>query len=572
MKRSPQGYFALTLHAHLPFVLGHGRWPHGSDWLSEVTVDCYLPLLDWLTGEAAAHRSPHFTIDLSPVLAAQLAAPAFKAEVEGFMRARIQSARENRAEFSRDGRDHLVSLTQFWEQFYRDRLEQFERLNGDLLTAFRHFQSEGHIEVITCAATHGYLPLLSRDESIDLQFRVAVAAHTRHFGAPPAGIWLPECGYRPRYDWTPPVGPHKGKRRVRRRGIEEFLADHGLRFFFTDAHLVRGGGPLAVYRGVFPALRAFAETEGPSYQRDRSPYVPYAVASRGGHGSAIAFVRDPETTLQVWSRDGGYPGDGWYLEFHKMHFPGGHRYWRVTHPKSDLAAKEIYEPAQAAARTQAHGEHFVALLTRVLAAHQDHAGHPGLACSPYDAELFGHWWFEGPRWIRAVYEHLADSPIEPVDCRTYLEHAAPAEVLSLLEGSWGEGGDHRVWLNRETEWTWEMVYTAEDEFWTLARRVRGRSSGVVGRVLAQLAREFLLLQASDWQFLITTWSARDYAERRFAEHYGHFTRLAQLLRGLIDGASLAAPEEEFLTAREEQNFVFPDVLTHVETACELSAP
>ncbi len=571
MKRNPLGYFALMLHAHLPFVLGHGRWPHGSDWLSEVTVDCYLPLLDWLA-TSPAQRGPHLTIDLSPVLVAQLAAPSFKVEVEEFLRTRIQSGRDNRAEFAQNGREQLVALTEFWVQFYKDRLAQFERLNGDLVKAFQHYHSEGRIEVITCAATHGYLPLLSRDESIELQLRVAVAAHTHHFGAPPAGIWLPECGYRPRYDWTPPVGPYKGKRRVRRRGLEEFMAGHALRFFFTDVHLVRGGGPLAIYRGVFPALRALAETEGPSYQHDRTPYLPYVVSSRGGDGSAVAFVRDPETTLQVWSRDGGYPGDTWYLEFHKKHFPGGHRYWRVTHPKSDLATKEIYEPAQAAARARAHGEHFVDLLTRVLTAYRAQTGHSGIACSPYDAELFGHWWFEGPRWIEAVYERLADSPIEPVDCRTYLEHAAPTQGLSLLEGSWGEGGDHRVWLNRETEWTWEMIYTAEEEFWTLARRSRGRSSAPVRRVLAQLAREFLLLQASDWQFLITTWSARDYAERRFAEHYGHFTRLAQLLRGLVEGGTLAVPEEEFLSAREEQNFVFPDVITHVEASCELATP
>ncbi len=572
MTRNPLGYFAFTLHAHLPFVLGHGRWPHGSDWLSEVTVGTYLPLLETLEAEAAAHRSPHLTIDISPVLAEQLAAPAFKAEIEAFLRARIQSARENRADFARDGRDQLVALTHFWEEFCHRRLEQFERLNGNLLPAFRALQADGHIEIITSAATHGYLPLLGHDESIDLQLRVGIATYRRHFNSAPKGVWLPECAYRPRYEWTPPIGPQKGKRRFRRRGIEEFLADHALTFFITDVHLVRGGVPLSVYRDFFPALRTMAGTEGPSYHRERTPYHPYIVASRGGRGSAIAFVRDPESTMQVWSREGGYPGDEWYLEFHKKHFPGGHRYWRVTHPKSDLGAKQIYEPAQARVRAQTHAEHFVGLLTGVLASYRDSTGHPGLACSPYDAELFGHWWFEGPQWIQAVYDRLADAAIEPVECHTYLDRTPPTEALSLLEGSWGEGGDHRVWFNRDTEWTWEMVYNAEDEFWALARRCRGRGPEVVRRVLAQLAREFLLLQASDWQFLITTWSSRDYAETRFAEHNSNFTRLAQLLRGVIEGKTMTPPEEEFLTAREEQNFLFPDVATHVEAACELAGP
>ncbi len=571
MQRNPLGYFALTLHAHLPLVLGHGRWPHGSDWLSEVAINCYLPLLAFLSNEAASHRSPHLTIDFSPVLSEQLASPAFRTEIEEFLRMRIRAAREDRTEFSRNGHDQLVALTHFWEDYYGDRLDQFERINGDLLGAFRRLHDEGHIELITCAATHGYLPLLSWDESIDLQLRVAVDTHARHFGRPPAGIWLPECAYRPRYEWTPPVGPNKGKRRTRRRGIEEFLAERALQFFFTDVHLIRGGRPLAIYRDVFPPLKSFAETEGPSYQREYPPYQPYVVASRGGHGSAIAFVREPETTLQVWSREGGYPGDEWYLEFHKKHFPGGHRYWRVTHPKSDLGDKEVYDPTQAGARAQAHGSHFVDLLTRVLKTPPDHADLPRIACSPYDAELFGHWWFEGPQWIGAVYQRLATSAIQPLDCRSYLERAHPEQIVSLLEGSWGEGGDHRVWLNRETEWTWEMIYAAEDQFWPLARRCRGHGSAVVRRVLAQLVREFLLLQASDWQFLITTWSARDYAEQRFAEHYGHFTRLARVLHGLLDGASLESSEQEFLAAREVQNFVFPDVLAHVDAACELAA-
>ncbi len=572
MNRAPLGYFALTLHTHIPFVLGHGRWPHGSDWLSEVTVDCYLPLLDTLQALAAARLSPHLTINISPVLAEQLAAPAYKVEIEGFLRARIQSVRENRAEFARDGRDQLVGLTEFWEAFYRHRLEQFERLNGDLVGAFHRLQEEDHIELITCPATHGYLPLLRRDESIDLQLRVAIGTHAKRFGHPPAGVWLPECAYRPRYEWTPPAGPMKGKQRVRRRGIEEFLADQGLTFFFTDVHLVRGGRPISVYRDIFPALRTLAEAEGPSYPRDRTPYLPYIVASRGGRGSAIAFVREPETTLQVWSREGGYPGDEWYLEFHKKHFPGGQRYWRVTHPKSDLADKQLYEPARAAERARVHGEHFVGLLAQTLASFRAETGHPGIACSPYDTELFGHWWFEGPQWIQEVYHQLAESGIEPIDCPSYLEHHPPTQAVSLLEGSWGEGGDHRVWLNHDTEWAWDRVYTAEDEFWTLARAARGDGNALIRRVLAQLARELLLLQASDWQFLITTWAARNYAETRLAEHYANFTRLAQFLRRLRDGGTISSAEEEFLTAREEQNFIFPDVSAHVEAACELPAP
>lgn len=565
------GHFALVFHTHLPFVLGHGRWPHGSDWLMEVTAGCYLPLLHTLDALVAAGTSPQVTIDVSPVLAEQLAAPAFRAECEAFLRARITSAQENRAEFDRAGRSDLAGLADYWAQYYRDRLQQFERLDGDLMSALRRLQNAGHIEVITCAATHGYLPLLSRDESVDLQLRVATAAHRRHFGGPPSGIWLPECAYRPRYEWTPPVGPNKSRVRTRRRGIEELLAAHGLGFFFTDVHLIRGGSPLSAYRDYFPTLRRLPGPQAPVYRTDRSPHRAYLVASRGGHGAAAAFVRDPDTTLRVWSRDAGYPGDGSYLEFHKKHFPGGIRYWRVTDTRADLAEKQPYDPGAAHARTAAHAEDFVALLHRILSADRAHDRPPALVVSPYDTELFGHWWFEGPQWLAAVITRLGAAGITPTRCAGYLDAHPPEDTVALLEGSWGEGGDHRVWLNRDTEWTWERVYAAEDEFWRLAREVRERRDGPIRRILTQLARELLLLQASDWQFLITTWAARDYAEARVSDHHANFQRLAQLLQRAAAGGAVHPEDEEFLGAREGQNFLFADVAEHVAEACRVSA-
>jgi len=571
MARAPVGYFALVLHTHLPFVLGHGRWPHGSDWLSEVTVGCYLPLLSAFGRLAASDHSPHATINITPVLAEQFAAPGFKREIEEFLRTRIASARENAAEFERQGRADLLAGAYKWERFYRRRLEQFERLNGDLVGAFRALHEAGHIHLITCAATHGYLPLLLRDESVDLQLRLARATHIRHFGHAPRGIWLPECAYRPRYEWTPPVGPLRGRMRVRRKGIEEFLVDLGMAFFITDVHLARGGSALSAYRDYYPALRALSETPPPGFAGERSPYRPYLVASRGGRGEAVAFVRDPESTMQVWSRDAGYPGDEWYMEFHKKHFPGGLRYWRVTSPRSDLGSKLPYEPERARERTQAHADHFVGLLGHLLHSESARLGTPGIACSPYDTELFGHWWFEGPRWLEEVFTRLGPGGIEPVDCAAFLDRHPPTEAISLQEGSWGEGGDHRVWLNRDTEWTWERIYGAEEEFWTVAREAAREARPAVRRILAQAARELLLLQASDWQFLITTWAARDYAEARFAEHYANVTRLLQGLRRAVAGAALDAGDEEFLAAREIQNFVFPDIALHVQATLGLAA-
>jgi 1,4-alpha-glucan branching enzyme len=570
---SPRGHFLLTLHSHLPLVLGHGRWPHGSDWLSEVTIGCYLPLLEAVERLAAEGRRNLATINISPVLCEQLAHSSYRPEIETYLTHRLESVKENRAHFERTGEHALADLTYYWEQNYGHVLARFRALNGDVLGAFGRLARTGAIELITCAATHGYLPLLGRDESVALQLATGAASYRRHVGAEPRGIWLPECAYRPRYEWTPPAGPLKGKVRRRRRGIEEFLAMHGLRYFVTDAHLLQGGESLSAYRDYYPALRRVAgSVEHPQYRPDRTPYLPYLVASRGGHGEAIAFSRDPKTTLQVWSRGVGYPGDAWYLEFHKKHFPGGIRYWRVTDSRSDLGDKLIYVPQAARESLERHADHFTGLMIQVLDAEAQRSGRPVAACNPYDTELFGHWWFEGPEFLAAILRRFPDAGITVQTLGGYADLHPPQEAITLLEGSWGEGGDHRVWLNRDTEWTWEMAYTVEEEFWTLVESVAWEGRPLLERVLAQLARELLILQASDWQFLITTWAARDYAEERFAGHHAHVVRLANLLRDLSGGSPLQTADEQFLAERETQDFPFPDVLEHVRAARGVGSP
>jgi 1,4-alpha-glucan branching enzyme len=566
----PVGNLIFTLHTHLPFVLNHGRWPHGSDWLSEVAVESYLPLLRTLSRLAADDITPTVTINISPVLSEQLASPIFQEEVAAFLTQRLESCQESRRYFADNHQDDLVALCDYWKAFYEEARSQLDALGGDVLGAFQGLADREAIELITTAATHGYLPLLSRDESLDLQMRVAVAAHTRHFGRPPRGVWLPECAYRPRYEWTFPVGPRSGKVRYRRGGVEEILAQHHLAYFFTDIHLVRGGRALSAYRDYYPRLRTVAGPETLFHRRgERTPYASYRVASRGAGGDATAFVRDPETTLQVWSRDVGYPGDGWYLEFHKRHFPGGLRFWRVTHSKSDLADKQVYNPQMADERVQAHAEHFTTVVRDVLTRYAAEAGHPGILCSPFDTELFGHWWYEGPRWLDRVFRRLTDVGVQPVTAGQYNERAPAAQTITLLEGSWGEGGDHRVWLNKDTEWTWEMVYQAEEDFWAFIAATPWQRSPLLRKVVAQLGRELLLLEASDWQFLITTWSARNYAETRFAEHYADFARLLDLAKRAHGGGTLSWEDEEFLGGKEKQDFCFPDLADHLDAAAKV---
>jgi 1,4-alpha-glucan branching enzyme len=549
--------FSLVLHTHLPMVVNHGRWPHGSDWLNEAAFECYLPLLETIHRLVADGISPKWTLNISPVLAEQLASPEFQKELAFYYDNVRRACLDSRAHFANEDQKELVRLTHFWEEFYERMWELHRRIGGDIVGTFADLQRAGHVEVITCAATHGYLPLLSRDESIHLQLRTAVETHKRHFGVAPRGIWLPECAYRPRYEWTPPTGRESGRDRRLRPGVEEFLAQYHLEFFIADYHLLSAGAPVFAYRDYFPLG---PEMTGPpamkaSSATPRSPYASYRVASRGGTGDAVAFFRDPKTTLQVWSRDHGYPGEFQYLEFHKKHFPGGLRFWRITDASADLGTKQVYHPEVAQEKVTFHARHFVELVQATIA--EGTRGGDSIVCSPYDAELFGHWWFEGPVWLGEVAREMARAKVTAMTLSEALDAVPPRATLALPEGSWGEGGDHRVWLNPDTEWTWDRVYSAEAEWVELIQKSDG--SADIKRVLAQVSRELLLLQSSDWQFLITTGAARDYAERRVAEHYAEFKRLAEMARRLQQGDAMSVEAADLLRRLEREDFVFADL-------------
>jgi 1,4-alpha-glucan branching enzyme len=536
-------------------VVNHGRWPHGSDWLTEAAFECYLPLLETARRLVADGLSPKWTVNVSPVLAEQLASPEFQKELAFYYDNVRRACAESREFFEREGRDKIVELTWYWERFYERMWDLHRRIGGDIPGTFAELQRQGHVEMITCAATHGYLPLLSRDESIRLQLRTAVETHRRHFGAAPRGIWLPECAYRPRYEWTPPAGQHRDRRL--RPGLEELLAEVGLEYFVADAHLVAAAEPMFMYRDYIPR-KVVVDAAGPGTSRRAplSPYQPYRVASRGGAGSAVAFVRDPKTTLQVWSREHGYPGEYAYLEFHKKHFPGGLRFWRITDNSGDLGKKIVYDPALASEKAEGHARHFVELVQQTL--QEAGAQQPAVVCSPYDAELFGHWWFEGPQWLEHVARGMHRAGVAAATLGEALAGMSSPATVTLPEGSWGEGGDHRVWLNRETEWTWDRVYSAEAEWAEDLKRMR-HVDGDIRRVFTQATRELMLLSASDWQFLITTHAARDYAERRVAEHYADFKRLSEMARSLAEGQTMNAEAADTLRRLEREDFVFAHI-------------
>jgi 1,4-alpha-glucan branching enzyme len=563
MSSKPLGYFALVLHSHLPYVLSHGTWPHGTDWLVEAAAETYIPLLNVLRRLVSEGISPQVTIGVTPVLAEQLADDRFREEFLAYLHLKQEVARENEGEFLRRGDHQLADLAHFWWRYYEDIERDFrERYGSDLVGALRQLQEDGHIEVMTSAATHGYLPLLGRDTSVQAQVRLGVASYRHRFGRDPAGIWLPECGYRPRYPWQRPVGAPGSKPELR-KGVEEFVAEAGLRYFIVDSHLLAGGEALGVYLDRFEALRRLWERSAQGVVREpteRTVYRTYLASSTGDPAKSPAvFARDTRTAIQVWSGEHGYPGDYWYLEFHKKHFPGGLRYWRVTERTSDLGVKAPYEPERVPQRLRDQADHFVDVLRGVVQEQARKQDFP-VVCSPYDAELLGHWWFEGPEWLYQVLKRLArDEVVHTITCREYLEVNPPVEMVRLPEGSWGQGGFHWVWLNEWTEWTWRHIYEAEDRLATVLAQAPAQPTGTLAAVLDQLVRELLLLESSDWQFLITTWSARDYAENRFSTHFEDFRTLAAAAEGLLAGRAMEPGERALLEMLSRRDGLFPEV-------------
>ncbi|MBN2226330.1 MAG: DUF1957 domain-containing protein [candidate division Zixibacteria bacterium] len=564
-----KGYFAFVLHNHLPYVLAHGRWPHGMDWLSEAAGETYMQLLRVMWEMIEQGYKPKLTVDISPVLCEQLADHTFKDEFTTYLTQKIEAAEKDIVEFEKYKQPNMLANAKMWVEFYSKTLKSFNDINQDIIAQMRKLQDDGYLEIMTCGATHGYMPLLSRDETVQAQVKAAVKNYEKHFGRKPRGIWLPECAYRPRYAWSPPLPIDGSQDAYSRKGVDEFLSENGIDYFIVDSHLLKGGRSIGVYLDRFEALKRLwgqFEKEYKPREEDtaKTPREVYLVSSavEGKKPTAI-FTRDPDTGLLVWSGEHGYPGDGNYLDFHKKRFPGGNRYWAVTSAKSDLADKVEYNAKSAMSRLPENSDHFVGKIQEIIDAYHAESGREGILTAPFDAELFGHWWFEGPDFLKQVIMKIHDNPdVDLTFLSEHLNRVQPTDVISIPEGSWGEGGHHYIWLNQDNEWTWKYIYAAEKKMCELARHYTANKNTIGGElvdVMKQAARELMLLVASDWQFLISTWAARDYAELRLSEHYADFKRLAEIVDRMIGGARMSDGDREFYNDCCQRDTLFSEI-------------
>lgn len=490
----------MVLHAHLPFV----RHPEHDefleeDWLFEAISETYIPLLETFTGLRRDGVDFSVTMSLTPPLCEMLTDDLLCSRYLRRLERLIKLSKQEVQRTSRGDKEFHESACMYRDRFTRTREFFVEEAQGDLISVFRALQEAGNLEIITCPATHAFLPNLATPEGVRAQLSVAVENYKKHFGCQPRGIWLAECAYF--------------------EGLEEYLAEVGVKYFFVDTHGILYGAPRPKYGTYAPV------------------YCPNGVA---------AFARDIESSKQVWSSEDGYPGDDQYREFYRdlgfdghydyirpfLHGDGvrrniGIKYHRITGDVS-LQEKQPYSPSGARERAAEHAGNFVFNRLHQLKWLHEELNHKPIVISPYDAELFGHWWFEGPEFLNFLFRKVAfdQDDIELVTPSEYLAKHGKNQVIQPTFSSWGDKGYAEVWINASNDWIYRHLHHAEEKMVSLARRF-SNPAPIAERALSQAAREVLLAQASDWAFIMTTGTMVSYAEKRTREHVHNFLRLAQ---------------------------------------------
>ena len=410
---------------------------------------------------------------------------------------------------------------------FRKALEVFDTYNSDLVLAFRHFQDVGVLEIITCGATHGFLPLMQDyPNAVRAQVAVGCQSYSEHFGRAPRGIWNAECGYYP--------------------GLDKTLRDSGVRYFFTDTHGILFADRRPVY-GVFAPL-----------------YCPTGVA---------AFGRDLESSKSVWSAEEGYPGDFSYREFYRdigydldfdyiapyIHESGlriatGIKYFKISGRPCDLSEKQPYSHYNATEMIHSHAGNFMYNRERQVEHLSGLMNRPPIIVSPYDAELFGHWWYEGPDFLKSLFRklHYDSGTVKTITPSEYLERFPKNQVATPSMSSWGNKGYCEVWLEGSNDWIYRHLHKASERMINLANKNIKETDPIRLRMLNQASRELLLAQSSDWAFIMKTRTMVDYAVKRTKDHLLNFRDLWRMLE---DGTNNVT----YLEDLESRHNIFPKI-------------
>lgn len=550
-----KGYVSFVLHAHLPFI----HHPESNDyleesWLYEAISETYIPLLKnfkKLVDEGVNFR---ITMSMTPPLLSMLDNKLLQQKYINYLENLIELSEKEikRTTFN----EKMNNLSKYYYERYSEDLRLFrDEFKCDLISQFKHFQDIGVLEIITCGATHGYFPILYVNEkTVRAQIAVGVQTYERYFGKKPRGIWLPECGYIPEAD--------------------KYLREFGVDYAIVESHGVLYANPTPVYGTLAPIV---------------SP-----------QGFTV-FGRDMESSRQVWSSINGYPGDYNYRDFYRdigyeadydyikpyiahngVRVHTGIKYHRIT---GDTDNKDIYDIQWAKDSAERQAGHFLNSRTEQIESASHYMNKPPIVLCPYDAELYGHWWYEGPYWLYILFKKIYydECNFELITPSEYMDKYPEIQQCQPCRSSWGANGYSEVWLNPSNDYAHKHLHTAGDRMCELAYKFRDsydvlndldnqikelkrekkpitsitsssryRNTKLQVRALNQAARELLLAQSSDWLFIITNNTMVDYAHRRIKDHIGRFTRLYnELNSGKID--------RKFLSEIEEKDSVFPDI-------------
>ena len=522
--------FVLHLHGHLPWV-NHPEHEFflEEDWFFEGVADCYLPILAFMDGWERDGIPGAFTMGISPPLLSMMKEPNLQERTARYLNARVSLARRylSRIQADNEFREAAEDALARAERY----LDQFESLGRDLTRGFLHHWHQGRVELITCGVTHGLHPVLLDEGGIRAQVQEAVRIHEKFLGQRPRGIWLPECGISPK--------------------SFELLAEAGIVFTYGEDRSILLASP------------------PPAFGVHRPIYSPEGVA---------LFARDPGAAKEVWSAEEGYPGDFRYREFYRdlgydapddlldaAHLQGtgarkqvGLKLHRIT-GKVDLDGKRAYSPREAEEAVRGHAEHFVSRRSEDARRLKEMLGVEPCITASFDAELFGHWWFEGTRFIDLVVRNLAErakqdaSTPRAVSALQYLQSCHTHQVAEPAVSSWGDGGAFKVWVNGQNDHIWRKIHDARLRLGQQADRLRAEDSGsLLGRALRQATREVLLASSSDWPFIITMGTQMGYAGKRTLVHLSRAHRLLEALeQGHVD--------ENDLRQMESRDGILPDV-------------
>ncbi len=519
-----KGYLSLVLHGHLPFI----RHPEHENfleehWFYEAITETYIPLI--LIFEKLLNDGVDFrlTMTLSPTLISMFCDSLLQERYIRHIERLIELAEKETHRTQGQGEFH--GLAHMYFNNFKAARDTFLRYEKDLTRPFKELQDRGKLEIITCGATHGFFPLMDVcRESVRAQVKVAVDHYKSIFGKAPLGIWLPECGYAP--------------------GQDAILKENGLLYFLSDAHGVLHASPRPKY-GTFAPV-----------------YCKSGVA---------CFGRDIESSKQVWSSIEGYPGDYAYREFYRdvgfdlefnyikpyIHPDGirintGIKYFRIT---GDTDQKAPYNRQGALDAAAAHAGNFLFDRQKQVEYLTDLLDRKPIIISPYDAELFGHWWFEGPQWLDFLIRkiHHDQDTVRMVTPSEYLKENPRNQVVTPSMSSWGYKGYNEVWLQGSNDWVYRHLHKASERMTELAKTYsRNNINGKTKRGLNQALRELLLAQSSDWAFIIATGTHVSYAIKRTQEHLLRFDRLYENIKSdTID--------ENWLSDVESKDNIFPEI-------------